>query len=332
MGEDRTKVSFDFQTTYAYHANGLKLKAYEEEKCLDEWLVFSVGGGDLKEENESRSTSLHSIYPHQHMEDILKYCEKNQLSLVDYVKKYEDENLENYLYEVLQAMKDCIDRGIKTEGILPGRLQVVRKASSFYHKYLESHQKNELIYAYSLAVSEENASANVIVTAPTCGASAVVPAVLFSQQVLYGKTDEDLIHALMVGGLIANIIKNNASISGAEVGCQGEVGVACSMAASMLAYLYGGTNQVIEYAAEIALEHHLGLTCDPIDGMVQIPCIERNALAALAAYNTAEYAMLTGGKHTVTLDSVIDVMRETGKDLKDKYKETSMGGLALRNK
>ncbi len=332
LGKKRTKVIFNYQKTYDYHANAMEFNAYKNNVLIDKWLVFSVGGGDLKEENEPRFANDIDIYPHKHMSDILKYCEEKNLSLVQYVEKYEDKNIRSYMKEVLKTMEECINRGIHTEGILPGRLKVVKKAPSFYNKFLNTLGNSELIYAYSLAVSEENASCNVIVTAPTCGASAVVPAVLFSQKKLKNKTEDELIDALLIGGLIGNIVKHNASISGAEVGCQGEVGVACSMAAAMLVYLFGGDNETSEYAAEIALEHHLGLTCDPIDGLVQIPCIERNAISALAAYNIAEYAMLAGSKHSVTLDNVIEVMRETGKDLKEEYRETSIGGLALRNK
>ena len=332
LGKNRTKVVFNYSKTFEYHANAMEFRAYKSGVMIDKWLVFSVGGGDLKEENEERFSNTVEVYPHRHMNDILEYCDKNKLTLAKYVEKYEGASIRDYMKKVLDTMEKCINRGIYTEGVLPGRLKVSKKAPSFYQKYLRNLGKSELVYAYSLAVSEENASCNVIVTAPTCGASAVVPAVLFSQKVLNNKSENELIDALLIGGLIGNVVKHNASISGAEVGCQGEVGVACSMASAMLVYLLGGDNKTSEYAAEIALEHHLGLTCDPIDGLVQIPCIERNAISALAAYNIAEYAMLAGSKHTVTFDSVINVMRETGKDLKVEYRETSTGGLAIHNK
>ena len=332
LGKSKTKVLFNFSKTFEYHANAMEFRAYINNEIVDKWLVFSVGGGDLKEENEERFSNNVEIYPHRHMNDILEYCERNNLKLYEYVEKYEGHDIRTYMKEVLETMEKCIKKGIFSEGVLPGRLKVVKKAPTFYQKYLATLGKTELVYAYSLAVSEENASCNVIVTAPTCGASAVVPAILFSQKVLNNKNDDELINALLIGGLIGNIVKHNASISGAEVGCQGEVGVACSMASAMLVYLLGGDNETSEYAAEIALEHHLGLTCDPIDGLVQIPCIEINAISALAAYNIAEYAMLAGSKHTVTFDSVINVMRETGKDLKVEYRETSTGGLAIHNK
>ncbi len=332
FGYTRTKIIFNKDTTYAYHPNALKFKAFLKGKQIDEWLIFSVGGGDLKEENEKRDETTKAIYPHSHMNDILAYCNQTQITLLEYIERFEPSDTRKYLQQVLKTMKEAIERGITTSGILPGGLNVIRKAPTFYQKYLISHKTNELVYAYALAVSEENANGGIVTTAPTCGSSGIIPAVLFSQKNESNLDDEKLINALMIGGLIANIVKTNASISGAEVGCQGEIGVACSMAAGMLVYLFGGDAQTIEYGAEIALEHHLGLTCDPVDGLVQIPCIERNAMSALAAYNAAEYAMLAGSIHTVTLDSVIDVMRDTGIDLKEKYKETALGGLAIRSK
>lgn len=332
LGNFRTNIVFDLVTVYEYHTNGMLFKAYKNDEMIDKWLVFSVGGGDLKELGEPRDTFSEMIYQEKTMAEILDFCSTNNMNLVQYVEYYEGKEIRDYLKQVLDVMGTCINKGIYTDGILPGGLNVERKASTFYKKYLQYKHKNELTFAYSLAVSEENASGNVIVTAPTCGASGVVPSALYSQKVLFNRTDEQLINALMVGGLIGNIVKTNASISGAEVGCQGEVGVACSMAAAMIAYLFGANNQTIEYAAEIALEHHLGLTCDPVNGLVQIPCIERNAIASLSAFNSAEYALLAGSEHSVTLDSIIKVMCETGKDLQDKYKETSKGGLALHHK
>ena len=229
-------------------------------------------------------------------------------------------------------MQTTILKGLETSGVLPGKLQVRRKAKEFYEQYKTKKLKEIYSYAAALAVSEENASGGIVVTAPTCGASGVVPAVLAYAKEIDGAKDEAIINALKVAGLIGLLAKNNASISGAEVGCQGEVGVACSMAAAAYAYLIGGTNEQIEYAAEIALEHHLGLTCDPVNGEVQIPCIERNAIATSKAITAAKYAMLTDGSHYISLDHVIQTMKETGLDLSSKYKETSKGGLALRDK
>ena len=229
-------------------------------------------------------------------------------------------------------MRETLNKGLYTDGILPGGLKVNRKASSFYQKYLLNPSLEALTYSYALAISEENASGGKMVTAPTWGSCGVVPATLLSYQLLNNISDEKIIEALMVAGLVGNIVKTNASISGAEVGCQGEIGVACAMASAAMAYLTGKNSNEIEYAAEIALEHHLGMTCDPVDGLVQIPCIERNAVAAMQAHNVSKYVELAGSEHHITLDSVIEVMEETGKDLHAKYRETSKGGLALHRK
>ena len=225
-------------------------------------------------------------------------------------------------------MRKSIDDGLSTDEIIPGKLLLKRRASTFYNAYKKDKSFSTLVYAYALAASEQNASGNIIVTAPTCGSAGVIPGIFFAMQDFYNYDDEKIIEALLVAGIIGNIIKTNASISGAEVGCQGEVGAACSMAAAAVAYLKGGTIDHIEYAAEIALEHHLGMTCDPVYGYVQIPCIERNAMAAQRAYDAANYALLTDGSHSVSLDQVVETMKETGIDMMDKYKETAKGGLA----
>lgn len=327
------EIEFDFDTVYKYHPNAMKFYAYDEfNKEINSWLVFSVGGGSLKEHHEVRDAFKEMIYPHSSMNEILDYTEKMNMTLVDYVLKYETNSIKDYLLKVLLQMKDTLNKGLFTDGILPGGLNVVRKASSFYQKYLNNPSLEALTYAYALAISEENASGGMMVTAPTCGSCGVVPAAFLSYQLLNNISDEKIIEALMVAGLIGNIVKTNASISGAEVGCQGEVGVACSMASAAMAYLTGRNNKEIEYAAEIALEHHLGMTCDPVDGLVQIPCIERNAVAAMQAHNVSKYVEFAGGEHFITLDSVIEVMEQTGKDLHDKYRETSKGGLALYKK
>lgn len=329
---EKTKVVYNYKKVFEYHPNAMEFIAWQNESKIGFWRVFSIGGGDLREEGQTRKSTKKIVYPQSSMNEILKFLYDNNITIIDYIEKFENSEIYEHLNKVLDVMEETVKRGISTEGYLPGGLNVKRKASTFYKKYVETKNEKELVYAYALAVSEENASGNVIVTAPTCGAAAVVPSVLLVQKHIHNRTRQDLIKALMVGGLIGNIIRNNASISGAEVGCQGEVGVACSMASAMLTYLKGGDANTIEYAAEIALEHHLGLTCDPIDGLVQIPCIERNAIAALTSINVSDYAMIAGSVHTVTLDSVIEVMKETGKDLQDKYKETSTGGLALKNK
>ena len=325
-------IFFDYDTVYDYHPNAMRFVAYKNNVEVDNWLVFSVGGGSLKELNEERDTFKQMVYPHSRMNEILEYISKTNMSLVDYVLKYETESIKEYLSDVLVQMRETLNNGLYTDGILPGGLKVNRKASSFYQKYLLNPSLEALTYSYALAISEENASGGKMVTAPTCGSCGVVPATLLSYQLLNNISDEKIIEALMVAGLVGNIVKTNASISGAEVGCQGEIGVACAMGSAAMAYLTGKNSNEIEYAAEIALEHHLGMTCDPVDGLVQIPCIERNAVAAMQAHNVSKYVELAGSEHHITLDSVIEVMEETGKDLHAKYRETSKGGLALHRK
>lgn len=325
-------IIFDYDTTYEYHPNAMKFKAFKDKKLIDEWLVFSVGGGNLQEIENNVLKEENHFYPHHKMDEILSFCNENKLSLVQYVKKYEKRNLEKKLMLILQQMKSTIQKGINTEGELPGGLHVKKRAANFFTKYINNPSRENLVYSYALASSEENASGEVVVTAPTCGSCAVLPAVILSYQCEKNISDKRLIESLMIAGLIGNIVKYNASISGAEVGCQGEIGVACSMAAAALVYLQNGSNEAIEYAAEIALEHHLGMTCDPVNGLVQIPCIERNAVAAMQAYNVASYVNIAGASHNITFDSVIQVMKETGKDLHAKYRETSTGGLALHNR
>lgn len=325
-----TTIIFDYDKNYEYHPNGMEIRSYYNDQLTGSELVFSVGGGDLKKLGEERSSFEKHVYPHNSMSDILKFCKENNLTLVEYVKKFEDDDLEEHLTRVYNTMKEAAHRGVLQDGVLDGGLNVSRKAKTFYKNYLETQKVDYLQYAYALAIAEENASAGTIVTAPTCGACGVVPSVLLISDEAYNFQMPKLLEGLMVAGLIGNLCKTNASISGAEVGCQGEVGVACSMAAGMLAYLKGGNNSDIEYAAEIGLEHNLGMTCDPVNGLVQVPCIERNAIASFQAKSAADYALISGGEHFVSLDSVINVMKETGKDLNSKYRETSTGGLATK--
>ena len=328
LGRERTKIVFKPEVVYKYHPNAMKFEAYKDRDMIKKWLVFSVGGGSLKELDEQRDEFSDEVYPHKQMEDILAYCEEKQISLYEYIEEHEEKDLDGYLDQILDAMFKALKRGLFTEGILPGGLNVERKASNFYAEYLKRPCHETLVYSAALAVAEENASGGVIVTAPTCGASGVVPAVLYAESILNNVPVAKIKEALAVGALVGNLVKTNGSISGAEVGCQGEVGVACAMAAASLTYIKGGTNREIEYSAEIGLEHHLGMTCDPIDGLVQIPCIERNAMAAMQAYNCANYAILTKGIHRITLDDAIEVMEQTGRDLREEYRETSKGGLA----
>mgnify|MGYP003556805572 CR=1 FL=1 len=329
LGEDKTKIIFNYEEIFKYHPNAMKFKAYNEDGTrIDKWLIFGVGGGELKELNEPRDTSLQEVYFERNMEEILEYCKEDNKTLLEYIDEHED--LNEYLNYVWKVMESTIIKGLDTSGILPGKLQVKRKANDFYQQYLKKPLNETYLYATALAVSEENASGGMVVTAPTCGASGVLPAVLAYAKNVCNKTEQDIINALKIAGLIGLLAKCNASISGAEVGCQGEVGVACSMAAAAYAYLLGGTNEQIEYAAEIALEHHLGLTCDPVNGEVQIPCIERNAIASTKAIDAAKYSLLTDGTHYISLDYVFSTIKETGLDLSYKYKETSKGGLAKK--
>lgn len=331
LGVEKTQIIFKPEIEYEYHPNGMKLIAYNNDIIIDEWLVFSVGGGEIKELDEQRNNSNLNIYPFTYMKDILEYCDKNNISFYDYVIQCEGIDIYEYGDKIIEVMFNTVERGIMENGTLPGELNIKRRAGEFYKKYLEEDSMSTLAFAASMAASEENAAGGQMVTAPTCGASGVVPGALYTYYKRRSLDRKVLIEALLVAGLIGNIVKHTGSISGAEVGCQGEVGVACSMAAAAITYLLGGTNKQIEYAAEIALEHHLGLTCDPVKGLVQIPCIERNAMSCKRAIDCAQFALLTDGNHYIKLDDAIKTMVETGKDLHYKYRETSEGGLAKIN-
>ena len=328
LGKEKTKVEFKPEIIYSYHPNGMKLFAYKDNQLIDQWLVFSVGGGEIKELNQSREESDYKVYKHENMKEILNYCEENNISFYDYVVECEGKEIIEYGDKILSVMFNTVEKGLQTTGKLPGDLNINRRANTFYEQYLKQDSMSTLAFAAALAASEENAAGGEMVTAPTCGASGVVPGVMYTYFKRRDFTRQFLIEALLVGGLIGNIVKNTGSISGAEVGCQGEVGVACAMASASVTYMMGGTNKQIEYAAEIALEHHLGLTCDPIKGYVQIPCIERNSMSCKRALDCDQFAMLTDGNHYIKLDDAIQTMVETGKDLHHKYRETSEGGLA----
>ena len=314
-----------------FHPNGMTFKALNANKQVtDEWTVFSVGGGALAEEGKGRTVSK-DIYDMNSMSEILAWCKHTGKSYWEYVEQCEGPEIWNYLAEVWETMKAAIDRGLDAEGVLPGPLNLPRKASSYYIRakgYKDSLRSRGLVFAYALAVSEENASGGKIVTAPTCGSCGVVPAVLKHLQESRDFSDARILRALATAGLIGNIVKHNASISGAEAGCQAEVGVACSMASAAASQLFGGSPAQIEYSAEMGLEHHLGMTCDPVCGLVQIPCIERNAYAAARALDANIYSAFTDGHHRVSFDKVVEVMKQTGHDLPSLYKETSEGGLA----
>lgn len=317
-----------------FHPNAMNFKAIDDSgRAAEDWTVYSVGGGALSQGPEDGSLSAGEVYPLNTLTEIMHWCEDNGCSYWEYVEKCEGPEIWPYLQKIWDTMKTSIERGISHEGVLPGPLHLARKAPTYYVKasgYKPNLQTKGLVFSYALAVSEENASGGIIVTAPTCGSSGVVPAVLYHLANGHGFKDERILHALATAGLIGNIVKQNASISGAEVGCQGEVGVACAMAAAAACQLFGGSPAQIEYAAEMGLEHHLGMTCDPICGLVQIPCIERNAFAAVRALDANLYSAFSDGKHRVSFDHVVEVMKQTGKDLPSLYKETSEGGLAKR--
>lgn len=331
LDENKTNLIWKPKTFLPYHPNGMKFKSFNmDDECTGEWVVYSIGGGALAEE---RATPIkyEDIYPLNSATDILSWCMSTGKSYWEYVEEYEGKEIWDYLSEVWETMKQAVHNGLEHEGVLPGPLCLRRKAASYYVRaegYQHSMRTRGLIFAYALAVSEENAGGGMIVTAPTCGSCGVLPAVLYHLYTSRQISDQRIIRALATAGLFGNIVKTNASISGAEVGCQGEVGVACAMAAAAASQLFGGTPAQIEYAAEMGLEHHLGLTCDPVCGLVQIPCIERNAYAAARAMDANSYAMLTDGVHQVSFDKVIEVMKKTGHDLPSLYKETGEGGLA----
>lgn len=316
-----------------FHPNGMKFEAMRDGAAYDRWIIYSIGGGDLADENTRVSDN--PIYDKTKMQDILEYCEQSGKSFWEYVYETEGkDDVEEYLGEVWRTMVAAIHRGLDTEGVLAGGLGLQRKAPVYYVKsrgYLGSMKSRALIYAYALACSEENAGGGMIVTAPTCGSCGVLPSVLYHLKTSHECSDAKIIRALATAGLFGTVVKYNASVSGAEVGCQGEVGVACAMAAAAAAQLFGGSPQQIEYAAEMGLEHHLGLTCDPICGLVQIPCIERNAFAAARALDSCSYSMLSDGMHRINFDKVVRTMKQTGKDLPSLYKETSKGGLAVND-
>ena len=314
-----------------FHPNGMKFEGIINGEITDSWTVYSVGGGALSDGITNKEEEKESVYPLTKIAEIKNWCDENGCTYWEYVEKCEGKGIWDYLSEVWNVMRNTIENGLHNEGVLPGGLGVQRKAATYLVKargYTDAMRNRGLLFSYALATSEENAAGGAIVTAPTCGSSGVLPAVLYHLKTSRNFPDIRLLRALATAGLFGNIVKKNASISGAEVGCQGEVGVACAMAASASCQLFGGSPSQIEYAAELALEHHLGLTCDPVCGYVQIPCIERNAIAAARAFDSNIYAMFSDGKHRVSFDRVVDVMKETGHDIPSLYKETSEGGLA----
>ena len=313
-----------------FHTNGMLFEALDSEnKVTSCWMVYSIGGGSLSEGEESIPPK--QVYSFNYLSDIQKYIEENGLSFWEFVEQNEDSDIWDYLAEAWEQMQQTVRDGLANDSVLPGSLHLRSKAKQYFIRasgLKPSLQSRALVIAYALAVSEQNARGGKVVTAPTCGSCGVVAAVLYHMKEAHGFSDRDILKALATAGIFGNIIKTNASISGAEVGCQGEIGSACVMAAVAINQLFGGSPQQIECAAELAMEHNLGLTCDPVCGMVQIPCIERNAIAALRAQDVSLYALMSDGKHLISFDSIVETMKKTGHDLPSPYKETALGGLA----
>lgn len=326
-----TEIVWHADITLDYHPNGMLFEALSEDNhVLDSQIIYSIGGGALYYDNMP-AIEKKEIYPLHTLTDILNWCKQTGRSYWEYVAENEDSDIWDYLAEVWTTMQNAVERGLDSEGMLPGGLKVRRKAPEYYIKamgFTDNLRTRSLVFAYALACSEENACGGKIVTAPTCGSCGVLASVLYHLRKGHAFSDKRILKALATAGIIGNVVKYNASISGAEVGCQGEVGVACAMAAAAANQLFGGSPSQIEYAAEMGLEHHLGLTCDPICGLVQIPCIERNAYAAARALDANIYATLTDGRHVVSFDKVVRALKQTGHDLPSLYKETSTGGLA----
>lgn len=332
LGKENVKIHF-VSEALPKHPNGMIFEVYQDKQLLDKITVYSVGGGALMFDNSDLQPSK-QVYPHNNLTEILEYCDRQGINLYHYTLEYEDENFKAYLFEVLDAMFSCVESGLSTTGVIPGRLGLKRVAKAMFQQAINTRRSGErdrlLVSSYAYAVSEENASGHQIVTAPTCGASGVIPAVLYYCYKQLEIPRKELIKALAVAGIFGNVIKTNATISGADGGCQAEIGSACAMAAAAYGWILELNNNLIQYASEMGLEHNLGLTCDPVGGYVQIPCIERNGFGALRAMDAAMYAKQLGylRKNKVSFDAVVRVMKETGKDLNSAYKETSLGGLA----
>ncbi len=335
FSEGEVEIEWKPQENLQVHPNGMKVAAvnFDGDK-YDRWTYYSVGGGDIIcMEHPIDGDEVKVDYDMTTLTEVLDWCNNTGKNLWEYVEQVESKSYRfwDYLAKVWKAMQEAVERGIEQEGALPGPLNIRRNALSYHVRAFgqgDTFKTRGLVFAYALAVSEENACGGTIVTAPTCGSCGIVPSVLYHMKTRYNFSDQRILRALATAGLVGNVAKFNASVSGAEVGCQGEVGVACAMAAAAVAQLMGGSPAQIEYAAEMGLEHHLGLTCDPIGGLVQIPCIERNAYAAARAMDAGIYALYTDGLHRVSFDKVVKVMKETGHDMTSLYKETSEGGLA----
>ncbi|MDH6305852.1 L-serine dehydratase [Parabacteroides sp. PF5-5] len=327
-----TTLVWEPQIVLPFHPNGMFFESFDSnDKMMEAWSIYSIGGGTLANETFNEQKTV-DIYEMSTIREIQQWCQTTGHSYWEYVEQREGSEIWDYLNEVWKVMQEAVLRGLETEGIIPGGLGIRRKASDYLIRakgYGSSIKSRGMVYAFALAVSEENACGGKIVTAPTCGSCGVMPSVLYHLKDSREFRDSRILHALATAGLFGNVVRTNASISGAEVGCQGEIGVACAMAAAAASQLFGGTAAQIEYAAEMGLEHHLGLTCDPVCGLVQIPCIERNAFAAARALDANTYSNFSDGRHRVSFDQVVEVMRQTGHDLPSLYKETSEGGLAI---
>ncbi|WP_227816762.1 L-serine ammonia-lyase [Nitrogeniibacter aestuarii] len=347
--DEKEDLSFLRRQSLPFHANGMRLTAYGEDGAeVDSRVYYSVGGGFVVNEEAAGADRIVEDttplkYPFNSGDQLLKQCAEHGLSISQLMLENEtawrsEEETRAGLLNIWQVMQACVRRGCEVEGVLPGGMKVQRRAAALYRKLSGSPEAAlrdplttmDWVNLYALAVNEENAAGGRIVTAPTNGAAGIIPAVLhYYHRFFTGANDDAVVRFLLTAAAIGILFKQNASISGAEVGCQGEVGVACSMAAAGLAEVMGGTVEQVENAAEIGMEHNLGLTCDPVGGLVQVPCIERNAMGSVKAINAARIALRGDGKHFVSLDKVIKTMRDTGRDMKEKYKETSRGGLAV---
>ena len=333
LGENRTEVIFSQETLRGAHPNTMDFTAFRNGQEVGRLRVESIGGGDIRIPGEPEGAEGEEIYIEHSFAEIAYFCKWRYIdTLSSYVELNEGEEIWDFLGTVWQTMKQSIEEGLSRDGVLPGGLNVQRKAKYLYTQIpddkIPALKEFQHIAAYAYAVAEQNASNGTVVTAPTCGACGVLPAVLKYAQDTKGFTDEEICRALATAGVIGNLTKTNASISGAECGCQAEIGTACSMAAAALAELYGQNLDQVEYAAEVAMEHHLGLTCDPICGLVQIPCIERNAVAAMRAMNACNLSYFLTGSRNISYDMVCRAMRETGVNLDHRFRETSEGGLA----
>lgn len=326
-----TVIFGDTDESKLLHPNTLILKAKSGGSVVGKSEVYSVGGGEIVFKGEKQNAA-EEIYPHKTFDEIKEFCIENSLKLWQYAEIFEGGEIWNFLQNIWENMQNCVLRGLKTDGVLSGGLNTRRKAKILYDQYVLNEdaetRENRLVCAYAYAASEENASGGVVVTAPTCGSCGVLPAVFYYLKNKKDVPDKEILKGLATAGIIGNVVKTNASISGAECGCQAEVGVACAMASAAIAQIKGMSLDQIEYAAEIAVEHHLGLTCDPVCGLVQIPCIERNAVAALRALNEVTLASFLSDTRKITFDTAVKTMYETGRDLRTGYRETATGGLA----